>query len=517
MRYFQDPSVTKKGGAAILIIKNKFKSVNVSDNHSIQLNCECSKCEIQNKWVEIGTNKNKIVVGCIYRHPRGNLDHFNEALSKSLKLVDNDSIGIVGGDINIDLIKNTIPTVDNYIDACLENNFIHTITMPTRITDHTATLIDHLLLKLPLNLIDNKTSSGILISDISDHLPCFLAIDVNIQSSKNRPFTRIFSKRNIDKFTNGQSSEPPLLSEQIIKRIDEIISTNNRELISESEYNDIFKQLIFNLQTLRDKYFPLTRVSKKKFKEKPYLTKGLKVSIRHKNRLLKNKLNNSNELTKYKWRKYRNLVTKLIRKQETEYYKSILSDKKKKNRALWDTFGNILSTKKCSKRKIDKLTINEQQVSDGTLITEEINNFFTNIGVNLSNKLNQNLPEDSNNTTYHDYMDNAQTQSFYLFKTNVNEVEKLLEKIKSNKSPGYDDLTPKFIKLCAPLLSPILAKLFNLMTVIGLYPQDFKLAKVIPIHKSGDTSSINNYRPISILSSLNMIFENSYIRECINI
>ena len=137
------------------------------------------------------------------------------------------------------------------------------------------------------------------------------------------------------------------------------------------------------------------------------------------------------------------------------------------------------------KEKMNELTINEQQVSDETLITEEINSFFTNIGVNLSNKLNQNLPENSNNTTYHDYMDNAQTQSFYLFKTNVNEVEKLLEKIKSNKSPGYDDLTPKFIKLCAPLLSPILAKLFNLMTVIGLYPQEFKLAKVIPIHKMG--------------------------------
>ena len=124
-----DPSRTKKGGAAILIIKNKFNSVSVSNNHNIQLSCDCSKCEIQNKWVEICTNNNKILVGCIYRHPKGNLDHFNEALSKSLKLVDNNSIGIVGGDINIDLIKNTIPTVDDYINACMENNFIHTKTV----------------------------------------------------------------------------------------------------------------------------------------------------------------------------------------------------------------------------------------------------------------------------------------------------------------------------------------------------------------------------------------------------
>lgn len=510
---FLDASRTKKGGAAILIIKNKFNSVIVSNNHNIQLSCDCSKCEIQNKWVEICTNNNKILVGCIYRHPRGNLDHFNEALTKSLKLVDNNSIGIVGGDINIDLIKNTIPTVDDYINACMENNFIHTITMPTRITDHSATLIDHLLIKLPLNLINTKTSSGILISDISDHLPCFLAIDVNTLSAKNRPFTRIFSKRKIDKFINEQSSEPPLLSEQITKRIDEIISSNNSQQMKESEYNNIFKQLIINLQSLRDKYFPLTRISKQKFKEKPYLTKGLKVSIRHKNRLFKNKLNNPNEINKYKWRKYRNLVTKLIRKRETEYYKSILADKNKKNRALWDTFGNILSTKKCSKRKIDKLTINEQEVTDETLITEEMNNFFSNIGKNLSNKLNQNLPDNNNNSTYQAYMDEAQTQSFYLFKTNESEVEKLLEKIKSEKSPGYDELSPKFIKLCTPLLSPILTKLFNLMTIIGTYPQEFKLAKVIPIHKSGDTTSINNYRPISILSCLNMLFEKLLYRR----
>ena len=80
-------------------------------------------------------------------------------------------------------------------------------------------------------------------------------------------------------------------------------------------------------------------------------------------------------------------------------------------------------------KKFDKLTINEQHVTDETLISEEINNFFSNIGENLSNKISQNLSDNSSNTTYQEYMDNAQTQSFYLFKTNVNEVEKLLEKM----------------------------------------------------------------------------------------
>ena len=47
----------------------------------------------------------------------------------------------------------------------------------------------------------------------------------------------------------------------------------------------------------------------------------------------------------------------------------------------------------------------------------------------------------------------------------------------------------------------------NLSISSGIYPSNLKIAKVIPIFKNGDSKSINNYRPISILSTLNKIFE----------
>ena len=136
-----------------------------------------------------------------------------------------------------------------------------------------------------------------------------------------------------------------------MQKIDSFISGESNEISNDLVFNQIFSQLVFNLQTLQNKYFPLIRVSKKKFKEKPYLSKGLKVSIKHKNRLYKKFLNNRNEVNEYKWRKYNKIVAKLVLKQETDYYRSILSNKDDKNRSLWKTFGNILNNKKSNKKK----------------------------------------------------------------------------------------------------------------------------------------------------------------------
>ena len=52
-----------------------------------------------------------------------------------------------------------------------------------------------------------------------------------------------------------------------------------------------------------------------------------------------------------------------------------------------------------------------------------------------------------------------------------------------------------------------MVRIFNLAISTGVYPTNLKIAKVIPIFKKGDPTSVNNYRPISILSTINKIFE----------
>ena len=61
--------------------------------------------------------------------------------------------------------------------------------------------------------------------------------------------------------------------------------------------------------------------------------------------------------------------------------------------------------------------------------------------------------------------------------------------------------------MSAFVLVPALEKIFNLSLKSGVYPQKLKTAKVIPIYKKGDPTQVSNYRPISILNTINKIFE----------
>ena len=62
-------------------------------------------------------------------------------------------------------------------------------------------------------------------------------------------------------------------------------------------------------------------------------------------------------------------------------------------------------------------------------------------------------------------------------------------------------------KKCAPELSSVLAKLFRLCVSKGSFPSCWKSASIVPVPKKGDLSSPANYRPISLLPVMSIIFE----------
>ena len=66
------------------------------------------------------------------------------------------------------------------------------------------------------------------------------------------------------------------------------------------------------------------------------------------------------------------------------------------------------------------------------------------------------------------------------------EVEKLIQELDTTKSVGLDDIPPKILKWSAPVIVPIITKLFNKCLLGGIYPDSLKLARVIPIFKGGD-------------------------------
>ena len=64
-----------------------------------------------------------------------------------------------------------------------------------------------------------------------------------------------------------------------------------------------------------------------------------------------------------------------------------------------------------------------------------------------------------------------------------------------------------FLMAGAIVIAPILSILFNACFKFGIFPSNLKVAKIIPVFKSGEKNYVNNYRPISILSCLSKILE----------
>ena len=89
----------------------------------------------------------------------------------------------VAADVNIDLKQcQTHQDTKTYLDSLIVNNFLPVIVMPTRITDRTATLIDHIYYSDVTKCVDDVITGGNLWCDITDHLPNF----VLLESTKDR-------------------------------------------------------------------------------------------------------------------------------------------------------------------------------------------------------------------------------------------------------------------------------------------------------------------------------------------
>ena len=87
------------------------------------------------------------------------------------------------------------------------------------------------------------------------------------------------------------------------------------------------------------------------------------------------------------------------------------------------------------------------------------------------------------------------------------EILKELKNLKRKKASGLDNFPPGLLKDAAHVLTKPLTFIINFFIETGVVPSEWKVAKVIPLYKSGSLAEIDNYRPISILPSLSKILE----------
>ena len=102
------------------------------------------------------------------------------------------------------------------------------------------------------------------------------------------------------------------------------------------------------------------------------------------------------------------------------------------------------------------------------------------------------------------FLNNPSSCSIFLSPITNAEIIDIISKLDNRKS---NDISPKLLKALSGSFSNVLSYLFNSCMLSGVFPDELKIAKVVPLHKSENSNLMSNYRPISILPTLSKIFK----------
>jgi len=333
--HYKLPEDSKVGGVGIFV-RNCYTVQEIT-----HLDIDSSQdCKLENLWLRISSESKKLIVGGIYRHPNQNITEFKCKIEQVLQSLSNHSSPcIIAGDINIDLIKfESHSGTAAYIDNLLCNNFIPAITIPTRITSSTSTLIDHIYAypgKKRNNYNEFELKSGNLLSDISDHLPNFIFILNNEKmKEKDRPMVRIFSQTNYDEF----------------KKLLE--SADWSSVYEEQEVNIAYEKFHSIVTKAFNASFPFKKVSKKRMKDKPWITSALRISSQVKNKLFKKWLKTKSQSDEFKYKEYRKEYKKISLEAESSYYRELFDNKTNSIKQLWRNLNTVSSFRNSKYKKV---------------------------------------------------------------------------------------------------------------------------------------------------------------------
>ena len=214
----------------------------------------------------------KIILGNIYRPPRDINENYRQFIDEFTtvlaKLEISHSDFIIAGHFNIDLLKiHEKPIFGDYFDAITGHSFSPKITLPTRFSNMNGTLIDNFLYKISHRLL--KTSAGIILSRISDHLPYFVSLDyINIKLKNITKFIQV-KQQNASNLNNFKA---------------ELSRTNlltNFDLSIDADPNRNYDILEHTITSAINKHHPTKTIkfNKHKHRHSNWITQGIIKSI----------------------------------------------------------------------------------------------------------------------------------------------------------------------------------------------------------------------------------------------
>ena len=452
-----------------------------------------------------------LTIGNIYSPPHNNNN--NETITKFINeltpiiedLQKQNSYASIVGDFNINLLQIKEREIfEDFLDLMCTNNFYPKISLPTRYSNHSCSLIDQIFCKVP-NKENVVFSSSVIVSKISDHFPCVVNMSI-LKETKKSPkyiYVRQMKESIIQDFRND------LMNSNIISKL-------NPNLMSDVniEYNK-FEKIILNAY---NKHFPMRKVKVNKHRHKlsEWITTGIIKSIEHRDKMYKRLKMLPSDSTEQQQMKlslktFNSYLNKCIRAAKKDYYHREFLKYKHNIRKTWDTLKTVLGKNKCKSESPSYFLNNDEIISGNTNIANKFNEYFTKIGPELARKI-----DTKNKLPYTTYLTKPCASSFEFMYTTPIEICNLIKKLKPKMSSGMDNIPLKLLTKIGDIISTPLSLIINQSLCSGSFPSKLKLAKVIPIFKKNDNKKFDNYRPISLLSSVSKIFERVVFNQLYN-
>ena len=256
------------------------------------------------------------------------------------------------------------------------------------------------------------------------------------------------------------------------------------------DINAAWTNFLGQMKNLMEEYIPKRRINANNHKRHEFpLSTKIRSQIKEKNKMAR-KVFKKQDVTSSERREYnkrRNRVQKLVKKARKDFERSIADKSKTNPKAVW----SYINSKAKTKADSDELHFSPVNTSSATTKNEAIM-------AQLLSDYFESVYTIEDTTTIPTVDRRAVDSEDIQVRTNPEEVRKLLEELKVDKSPGPDGLHPNLLKKLATVLAQPLARLFNLSFEKKMVPDEWKSAKICAIHKKGNLLLASSYQPVSL-------------------
>ena len=366
------------------------------------------------------------------------------------------------------------------------------IIIPTKINTKNDTLIDNIF----TNQFNSQTITGNLTVNFSDrHLPSFAIFPKPNQNHLPKKHN-IYVRGKLE----GEDKDNFLIDLAAIDMA--------REVIVDNDPDKSLDNLLTHTDRLTDRYIPAKKLTNKEFKQtvKPWITLGIRTSIRRKDKLFKKYINIKHLPTKdiihTEYKVLKNRINSLIYHSRKNYYTKYFNQYSNNIKKIWIGIKDIINIKTKDNNAPNCIEVDNDMVTDNKQICNNFNQYFTTVADNILKKNKTPILK-----TFDKYLPERNSNSFAFDPCTTNEVYLLIEQLNPHKGTGPNGIHSEILKLINHLISETLCKIFNMCITSGRHPDKLKLSHTLPIFKKGSRLLVSNYRPISLLSNLNKILE----------